>query len=432
MRRLVYSLFALTLLLAISHAESGSTDFIVTLRNAKSIAGVNEAAGTKTVRSVKNAPVFLVRSDTSDGAKALKKLQKHPDVKSVEPDVRIRLTSANSQPSWLRSSYSDLLDGGSRTTFFGTDVLRAYAEQPALDVTGVSAVRSLSTGIAARVAYIDTGVDRDHPALRAWLDPGVDLVRGSDVSELDGLGSSYSDLLDHSYSDLLDKRLFFFLNSNAGAGSGLPAAFGHGTMVAGLIHAVAPQSVIIPIKAFDAYGDTTMFRIIEGVYQAIQLNADVLNMSFSTEEQSDALLQAIDAARAAGVAVVAAVGNESKEFSNRYPASYNGVYGVAATDLNDKLANFSNYGRDVSLTAPGVGVISTAPGGRYAAAWGTSFSSPIVAGSIALMVTGRSHNQSYAAAVLNTSQDIDGKNPGFERKLGKGRINLRNAFKAKD
>ncbi|MBI4473253.1 MAG: S8 family serine peptidase, partial [Acidobacteria bacterium] len=221
--------------------------------------------------------------------------------------------------------------------------------------------------------------------------------------------------------------LFSMLGSNQNAV--FPPFFGHGTLVAGLIHVVAPGARIAPIKAFDAYGKTTMFTVIEGVYAAIEMSADVLNMSFSTTEESETFETAINAARAAGIAIVASAGNDARDAQGLYPAGFNGVYGVAATDWNDRRAAFSNYGRDVSVAAPGVFVISTVPGNRYGAAWGTSFSAPLVSGATSLLMSGGAQAQSSISLVVNTADSIDNLNPGFERKLGRGRINVNRALR---
>jgi subtilisin family serine protease len=331
---------------------------------------------------------------------------------------------------------ASLLDGQTLTTFYGTTVLQSYVNQPAVTITHVDQARSVSTGAGTHIAYIDTGVDFYHPALRPWLDPGVDVLNGQTASEIDPLSQQEVSLLDQQQVSLLDKRFTYLLDqalvSLLDGGNGtttFPQDFGHGTLVAGILHLVAPEARIVPIKAFNADGGTTMFDIIEGVYQAAQMGVDVVNLSFSTAQDSVTLRKAIADAQNAGVTVVASVGNDGTN-SSLFPADYANVIGVAATDFNDQLASFSNYGEAVSVDAPGAYVVSTVPGGRYAAAWGTSFSAPMVSGEIALLASLRSHGQSDPKIVLKTADSIDNLNPGFKKMLGNGRINAYEALKS--
>lgn len=195
-------------------------------------------------------------------------------------------------------------------------------------------------------------------------------------------------------------------------------------MVAGAIHAVAPEAKLVPIKAFDAYGNTTLFTVIDGVNRAVDMGVDVINMSFSTTTDSFALRKAISRALASGISLVASAGNEGREIGDAFPAAYTQVFGVAASDFQDRITPFSNYGSAVSITAPGAYVISTVPGGGYAAGWGTSFSAPLVSGAIALLASEQQHFHSQGVIVLNTSDSIAVMNPGLKGELGKGRLNV--------
>jgi len=165
--------------------------------------------------------------------------------------------------------------------------------------------------------------------------------------------------------------------------------------------------------------------VIDGVNRAVDMGVDVINMSFSTTTDSVTLRKAITRAHANGIAVAASAGNDGRDIGDAFPAAYKNVYGVAASDFQDRIASFSNYGKAVSITAPGAYVISTLPGGRYAAAWGTSFSAPLVSGTLALVASEHPHFHSQWAVVLNTADSIDALNPGHEHDLGKGRLNVR-------
>jgi subtilisin family serine protease len=447
--RLLLSLAAIALVVAVLRAGGDGQDVIVELKEGHDIKEVNDDNGTRTVRSLANKGISLIRIDPRDNDElVLKRIQNDPAVQNAEVNRPVKLTwarLANVSPALVQDMMA-LLDGETMTSFNGAIVLKAYAEQRAMNLISADQVRQVSTGAGVRVAYIDTGVDPMHPALRPWLEPGIDVVRRRSASELDGLSRDMMTLLDQDMMSLLnqdmmallDHKLIFLLNQpfasilNSAAGfSTFPPAFGHGTLVAGAIHVVAPDARIVPIKAFDAYGKTTMFSLIESVHNAIDLDADVLNMSFSTTENSDIFRKAVDTARHAGITIVASAGNDARDGKGVFPAGYTGVYSIAATDFNDRLASFSNYGTGVAATAPGAYVISTVPGGKYAAAWGTSFSAPMVSGAMALLASTRGHGKSNPARVINTADSIDGLNPGFEKKLGKGRINVRQALKIK-
>jgi subtilisin family serine protease len=181
------------------------------------------------------------------------------------------------------------------------------------------------------------------------------------------------------------------------------AAFGHGTMTSGLVHLAAPTAKILPLKAFTSSGTGYLSNIIAALYYAVQHNANVVNMSFDLSASSPALSQAVSYANHASVVLVAAAGNEDTS-ARVYPAAISGsVMGIASTNNSDARSSFSNYGSaDVWIAAPGEYVISTFPGGGYAAASGTSFSSPLTAGSAALLLSIKHPmSQSQAASALS-------------------------------
>jgi len=442
--RAVFTFVLIIACISVSVAQQFAPEFIVSLKAGQSIAKVTQGTGTRVTRQIPGQSVYLLQANTGNADTVLQKLINNPGVAIAELNRSLRFDSGSGTllpaDANLVQSMAALLDGQTKMNFYGTDVLNAYVNQTALQIIRLKETRSITTGAGTRVAYIDTGVDSDHPALRPWLDPGIDLVGNGSVSEFDGLSADLSAWVNRNTPTLLDNRLAFVLRQSMAAllddGSGqtapdLPIAFGHGTLVAGVLHVVAPESRIVPVRAFDTNGNTTLFTLAEGIYRASDLGVDVLNMSFSTTTVSQTLQQSVLYAQRKGVALVASAGNESADAAGIYPAAYPLVTGVAATDFDDHLATFSNYGTGISIAAPGAFVVSTAPGGRYAMAWGTSFSAPIVAGSIALVSSVTPRGAASDATVITTSDSIDDKNPGYERQLGKGRVDVMNALKTR-
>ena len=196
-------------------------------------------------------------------------------------------------------------------------------------------------------------------------------------------------------------------------------------MVAGLIAAVAPGAAIMPLRVFDDNGRADAFTIAKAIYYATNHGANVINMSFGMNGTSRSVQDAITGAANANLTVVGSAGNANSEVK-QYPAAYSQVISVAATDLQDKKANFSNYGSSIDVSAPGVNIISAYPGGYYAMASGTSFSAPIAAGDAAVvrskLATG------IRTAVINGTISINAVNPAYYGKLGTGRVDVMKAI----
>ncbi|HEV8075209.1 MAG TPA: S8 family serine peptidase [Candidatus Acidoferrum sp.] len=329
---------------------------------------------------------------------------------SVEAD---RLLPIPQRP--LPSIPSGLYDTAP-VNYYGTIVWHGYAAQPAAQIIRLqdaqNGFRISGTGI---VAVIDTGVDVNHPVLQAVLLPGYDFTRNQpgasewlDVSEFQNgyvdTGSQDQDpgYVQQSTAAVLDQSTAAVLDGPD------YTAFGHGTMTSGLVHLVAPKAQILPLKAFSSNGTGYLSNIVAALYYATQHHANVVNMSFDLTSNSPSLTQAVSYANKAGVVLVAAAGNENTSAAV-YPAALNNyVVGIASTTNYDTRSSFSNYGSvDVLIAAPGEYVVSTFPGGTYASASGTSFSSPLVAGTAALMLSARSSlTQNQAANALSHAVEL--------------------------
>src|SRR5256714_10453976 len=292
--------------------------------------------------------------------------------------------------------------------YYGAVVTHGYAAQPAAQIIRVSdAQNGFGVSGSGVVAIIDTGVDPNHPVLAPVLLPGYDFTRNqtgaSEWSDVASAGLTSIDLTNSQPAVVQQSSAAILDQSSAAILDGAPfIAFGHGTMVSGLVHLVAPSATILPLKAFSSDGTGNLSNIVAALYYAVQHNANVVNMSFDLSYPSPALSQAVSYANRAGVVLVAAAGNESTN-ARVYPASISGsVVGIASTTNWDSRSSFSNYGSaDVWIAAPGEYVISTYPGGTYGSESGTSFSAPLVAGTVSLMLSAKQPlNQSQAASAL--------------------------------
>jgi subtilisin family serine protease len=336
-------------------------------------------------------------------------------------------------------SILDALSDRSIVEYFGGQAWNGYVNQPAMSAIHLAGSRGAGTTGAGIVAIIDTGVDPHHPLLAGSLVPGYDFVRdvAGEASEWTDLDGSLVNILDGSTVSILDQQSVVTLNGSTVAildqvASGaldpaqLPAAFGHGTMVAGLVHLVAPTAKIMPLKAFKADGSSNVFDVVRAIYYAVDNGARVINMSFSATAASPELAHAINVATSRGVVCVASAGNLGQEVLV-YPGALRNVLGVGSTTTADPPTRsaFSNYGDAlVSLGAPGEGVITTYPGGGYAGVWGTSFSAPLTAGAAALLLQiDPTLDQAKADSLLGNAERM-------EAGMGKGRLNLDVAVRA--
>jgi hypothetical protein len=319
-------------------------------------------------------------------------------------------------------------------TYYGSSVWHGYFNQPAAaKVQVLNAQNTFSVTGAGIVADIDTGVDPNHPVFTGVLLQGYDFTRNQQgASEMKDListdfpappsttcsGSTCSPaIVNQQSAAILDQQSAAILDTNPKY-----SAFGHGTMVMGVIHLVAPQAKLLPLKAFNSDGTGYLSDILRAIYYAVQNNAKIVNMSFEFKVSSpDPELQsAITYANQLGVICSASVGNDAQLNPSVYPAGFtSAVMGVASTSDLDAQSSFTNYGNGiVFVAAPGEAIITTYPFASYSAGWGTSFSAPFVSGGASLLVNKQPAIIHSAAASAIAHADVVGPN------LGNGRLNL--------
>ncbi|WP_381793620.1 type VII secretion-associated serine protease mycosin [Streptomyces niveus] len=268
-----------------------------------------------------------------------------------------------------------------------------------------------STGKNVRVAVIDTGVDIKNPQLAKAVDAGS------------GINLIPPDAEDDNGNKL-----------ERGNKNGTTDVVGHGTKVAGIIAArpgkgtgfvgLAPDATIIPIQQNDAFGNGTAETLAEAIRHAIEQDADVINISQDTAdavEPTEVLKEAVEDALEAEIVVVASAGNDGLDgkVKETYPASYDGVLAVAASDRNNERAAFSQSGDFVGIAAPGVDMVTTVPGGGHCADNGTSFSAPYVAG-IAALIKSKRDKWTQEQIVAQIQQTAERSIPGRDRLVGWG------------
>ena len=338
-------------------SQQAARDYVVVLEDTATVGTALTKAENAYGATVENVYHSAIKGYSARMTPAeARVLEQSPSVESVEPDVRFEI-AAQSMPTGINRSNAD---------------------------------RSPRAGINRRdrrvdvdVAVIDTGVDLDHPALNVYR-------RGA-------------------------KNCSMFAN-------GSNDAHGHGTHVAGTIGALdnrfgvvgmAPGARIWPVRVFDSSGAGSLSEVICGVDYVTRhaKQIEVANMSLSSigsrddgrcgNAVGDPLHKAICASVARGVTYVVAAGNMSQNAAGSTPASYDEVITVSALadfngrpgggagatcrpDGDDTFADFSNYGSDVDLVAPGVCIRSTWKNGQYGTISGTSMATPHVAGGAAL------------------------------------------------
>lgn len=336
------------------------------------IRSLNADVGAKELRAV-SVQAGVIHQYKLDGAlsvdEAIAQYQRNPAVEYAEPNYLYQLQAipndAQFSTLWGLHNIGQAVNGTAGTTDADIDAPEAW---------------NISTGSPnVIIAVIDTGVAYDHPDLapNIWTNPGE---RAGDGVDNDGNG-----LVDdvHGWDFLMndnDPMDPVDLNSEGNPG--------HGTHVAGIIAGVGNNGTgttgimwtarLMALKAGGVNRSLSTAAIIRAIHYAVAKGARVINASFGGSGCSLAFYDAVRAANDAGVLLVAAAGNESEDNDNvsMFPATFGAasvcggqskaalanVIAVAATDQNDHLATFSNFGATtVHVGAPGIRINSTTP-----------------------------------------------------------------------
>jgi type VII secretion-associated serine protease mycosin len=284
----------------------------------------------------------------------------------------------------------------------GGDPLRP--QQWALDALQIETAWSAGTGAEVDIAVVDSGVSGSHPDLAPRVCSGVAFLTSDGVERL---------------------------------GQGATDGNGHGTHVAGIAAAgtgddtgtagVAPSARIIPVRVLDANGTGSSSDVARGITWAVDHGAEVINVSLGGG-YSSAVDLAVDYAERQGVLVVAASGNAGPGGARNYPAALDDVLAVASHDQNGTISSFSTQGDYVDLSAPGSGIVSTYPDGRWVSMTGTSMATPHVAGAAALLVAAHPDLTPAQLRARLRATATDAGQPGFDVAHGWGRLDLLDAL----
>jgi len=301
---------------------------------------------------------------------AIEALKKNPNITNIDLDIKVYVLDGELDNSW----------GVKR---IGAGLIHDIG----------------NTGTGVKVAVIDSGIDYDHPDLAGNYKGGYDFVNND--------------------NDPMDDE-------------------GHGTHVAGIIAAlddsigvvgVAPDANIYALKVLGSDGSGDYSDVIAALQWCVENGIQVTNNSYGSSQDPGTIVKdAFDNAfYNFGIIHVAAAGNSGtppgKGDNIIYPARYDSVIAVAATDQNDQRATWSSTGSDLELSAPGVAINSTLLGGGYGEKSGTSMASPHVTGTVALMIA--DGITEIRTILQNTVDDIGPA--GWDSSYGYGLVNAAKA-----
>ncbi|HRQ06026.1 MAG TPA: S8 family serine peptidase [Nitrosomonas halophila] len=318
-----------------------------------------------------NAHIYEL-PDGVDEVKVLNKLKKDRRFKAVELDMLVEPAQTVTDP--------------------------AFNNSWALPKIQAPTAWQTATGDGITIAILDTGVNGNHPDLAANMVPGWNIYNNNaDTTDVHGHGTLV-------------------------AGSAAAVANnGHGSV------GVAWDARIMPVRIADANAYAYFSAMASGIRWAADNGAKIANISYHGAAGSLTVQSAANYMRNKGGIVVVSAGNTSGYINY---ASSDALLVVSATSSNDARASWSSYGPSVDLAAPGVSIYTTTRGGGYGYASGTSFSSPIVAATAALMLAANPDLAPTDVDSILKTTALDLGDPGHDHFYGHGRINAASAVEA--
>lgn len=329
-------------------------EVLVKFKSGTSIVAINKlhsAIGASKIRDIRHLGIHRMRLPKDVKVEeAVRNYRSDPNVEYAEPNYIVKTSAIPNDPGY--SLQWGLNNTGQTGGTSGADI----HAQAAWDVT------KGSNNII--IAVVDTGVAYDHPDLSGNM-----WVNTAELNGLPGVDDDHNGFIDDIYG-------WDFINND-----GYPVDYDqHGTHVAGIIAAKGNNGIgvsgvmwsarIMPLRFLGVTGSGDVAKAAEAIEYAADNGARIINASWGGNDYSITLYNAIEYARQKNVLVVAAAGNETmnNDIDAFYPASFNlaNIISVAASDRNDSLAYFSNYGAvSVHLAAPGVTIYSSVPTFAY-------------------------------------------------------------------
>lgn len=333
---LVVALGAITLGLVMAQGKESGNRKIVVFST-----GLNDAAKDELILraggvKLKNLDLIGAKAVWLPDRSAAAKLAASPGVVRVDDDVVVEMLAKGQKGPAPAPQPVESLS-------WGVDRVDAELVWP-----------SGNTAQLIKVGIIDTGISDTHPDLLANVKGGVNTINPR---------KSWNDDNGHG-------------SHVAGTVAGIDNDIG--------VIGVGPAIDLYAIKALDRNGSGFLSDVIEGIQWGVANGMRILNMSLGTASNIQSFEEAVKAAKMAGVTLVVAAGNSGSAVD--YPAAYQEVIAVSATDQNNVIASFSSRGPEVDLAAPGVSILSTYKGAFYATMSGTSMAAPHVTGAAALVM----------------------------------------------